>query len=114
MTLPFSEDGASAVAISAKRRTRPAVWMQKIIVLTGRLRMEKKQKFKVYLVGKGHGCYASEYWREELGETWATSKEKAISNIRYRLRQKGELLPDDLGDSEGRGYVTWVFEAVTV
>jgi hypothetical protein len=88
--------------------------MRKIIVLTGRLRMEKKQKFKVYLVGQGHGCYASEYWREDLGETWATSRAKAISNIRYRLRQKGELLPDDLGDSEGRGYVTWVFEAVTV
>ena len=76
--------------------------------------MEKKQKFKVYLVGKGHGCYASEYWREDLGETWAVSPEKAISNIRYRLRQKGELLPEDLDDSEGRGYVQWVFEAVTV
>lgn len=88
--------------------------MQTIIVLTGRLRMEKKQKFRVYLIGKGHGCYASEYKRTALGETWATSRAKAISNIRYRLRQKGELLPEDLGDSEGRGYVTWVFEAVTV
>ena len=76
--------------------------------------MEKKQKFKVYLVGHGTGCYASEYYKEELGATWATSKEKAISNIRYRLRQKGELLPDDLGDSEGRGYVTWVFEVVAL
>ena len=76
--------------------------------------MSPKQKFRVYLVGKGHGCYASEYWREDLGETWATSREKAISNIRYRLRQKGELLPDDLGDSEGRGYVTWVFEVVAL
>ena len=76
--------------------------------------MEKKQKFKVYLVGQGHGCYASEYWREDLGETWATSKEKAISNIRYRLRQAGELLPDDLGDSEGLGFVHYSLEAVAV
>ena len=88
--------------------------MQTIIVLTGRQKMEKKQKFKVYLVGQGHGCYASEYWREDLGETWATSKEKAISNIRYRLRQAGELLPDDLGDSEGLGFVHYSLEAVAV
>jgi hypothetical protein len=76
--------------------------------------MEKKQKFKVYLVGQDHGCYASEYKKTELGETWATSRAKAISNIRYRLRQKGELLPEDLDDSQGRGYVQWVFEAVIV
>lgn len=76
--------------------------------------MESKTKYKVYLVGQGHGCYASEYWREDLGETWAVSPEKAISNIRYRLRQKGELLPDDLGDSEGMGFVHYELEAVTV
>ena len=74
--------------------------------------MSPKQKFRVYLVGKGHGCYASEYKKTELGETWATSRAKGRENIRYRLRQKGELLPEELGDSEGRGYVTWVFEAV--
>ena len=72
--------------------------------------MEKKQKFKVYLVGQGHGCYASEYWREDLGETWAVSATKAISNIKYRLRQNGEALPEDFGDSEGRGYVQWAFD----
>ena len=74
--------------------------------------MEKKQKFKVYLVGKGHGCYASEYWREDLGETWAVSSAKAISNIKYRLRKSGEVLPEDFGDSEGKGYVHFKFEAV--
>lgn len=73
-----------------------------------------KKHYTVYLVGHGTRCYASEYYKEVLGETWAVSPEKAIANIRYRLRQKGELLPDDLGDSEGRGYVTWVFEAVVV
>ena len=71
-----------------------------------------KHKFTVYLVGHGTGCYASEYYREALGETWATSAAKAISNIRYRLRQKGELLPDDLGDSEGMGFVHYELEAV--
>ena len=72
----------------------------------------EKRKYEVYLVGHGTGCYASEYYREALGETWAVSPEKAISNIRYRLRQKGELLPDDLGDSEGMGFVHYTLEAV--
>ena len=72
----------------------------------------EKRKYEVYLVGRGTGCYASEYYREALGETWAVSAEKAISNIRYRLRQKGELLPDDLGDSEGMGFVHYELEAV--
>ena len=72
----------------------------------------EKRIYEVYLVGHGTGCYASEYYREALGETWAVSAEKAISNIRYRLRQKGELLPDDLGDSEGMGFVHYELEAV--
>lgn len=75
---------------------------------------QKKSKYHVYLVGHGHGCYASEYYRESLGETWAVSPSKAISNIRYRLRQAGELLPDDLGDSEGMGFVHYELEAVAV
>lgn len=76
--------------------------------------MATKQKYKVYLIGTGHGCYAEEYYREDLGSTWAVSPEKAISNIKYRLRQAGELLPDDLGDSEGLGFVHYSLEAVAV
>ena len=72
----------------------------------------EKRKYEVYLVGHGTDCYASEYYREALGETWAPSAAKAISNIKYRLRQKGELLPDDLGDSEGMGFVHYELEAV--
>ena len=75
---------------------------------------QKKSKYHVYLVGHGHGCYASEYYRESLGETWAVSPSKAVSNIRYRLRHAGELLPDDLGDSEGMGFVHYELEAVAV
>ena len=79
------------------------------------MRMEqKKSKYHVYLVGHGHSCYASEYYRESLGETWAVSPSKAVSNIRYRLRQAGELLPDDLGDSEGMGFVHYELAAVAV
>lgn len=68
--------------------------------------------YKVYIVGEGHGCYASEHFRELTGETWAASAAKAISNIKYRLRQSGEALPEDFGDSEGKGYVHFKFEAV--
>lgn len=76
--------------------------------------MATKQKYKVYLVGTGHGCYTEDYYREDLGSTWAVSPEKAISNIKYRLRQARELLPDDLGDSEGLGFVHYSLEAVAV
>lgn len=76
--------------------------------------MEHKRLFKVYLIGKGHGCYAAEYRREFMGDTWAMSAAKAVSNIKYRLRQKGEEFPDDLGDSEGMGYVHYELEAVAV
>lgn len=68
--------------------------------------------YKVYIVGEGHGCYASKHFRELTGETWAASAAKAISNIKYRLRQSGEALPEDFGDSEGKGYVHFKFEAV--
>lgn len=68
--------------------------------------------YKVYIVGEGHGCYKSEHFRELTGETWAASAAKAISNIKYRLRQSGEALPEDFGDSEGKGYVHFKFEAV--
>lgn len=73
-----------------------------------------KTKYHVYLVGHGHGCYAEDYYREDLGSTWAVSPEKAISNIRYRLRQAGEILPCHLGDREGLGYVNYELEAVAV
>lgn len=71
-----------------------------------------RYKFTVYLVGHGTGCYASEYRRELMGSTWATSAAKAVSNIKYRMRQNGEYMPDDLGDSEGMGFVHYELEAV--
>lgn len=85
--------------------------MQKIHVLTGRLKMASRI-FKVYLVGRGTGCYAEEYRREYLGQTIAASPAKATSNIMYRMRKNGEYMPDDLHDSYGMGSVHYTLEAV--
>ena len=71
----------------------------------------RKRHYEVYLVGHGHGCYARNYAKHFMGETWATSKAKAVNNIRYRIHQSGEELPGGLGDSEGMGYVEYVLEA---
>ena len=76
--------------------------------------MATKTKYRVYLVAHGHGCYAENYYREDLGSTWAVSPERAISNIRYRYRQAGVILPCHLGDSEGLGFVHYSLEAVAV
>ena len=70
-----------------------------------------KHKYNVYLVGRGHGCYAAEVKRTFMGETWAVSEKKAASNIHYRIRQNGEKLPEDYSDSSGQGYVVWTLEA---
>lgn len=82
------------------------------IVETGRLKMtQPKRKFKVYLVGKGNGCYTQQYSKGFMGETWATSKAKAVNNIHYRIMQNGEELPLTQYDSMGYGYVEYVLMA---
>ena len=75
---------------------------------------QSKHKYNVYLVGRGHGCYADEIRKTFMGETWAVSEKKAASNIHYRLRQSGEKLPEDYSDSSGSGYVVWTLEAEQV
>ena len=72
---------------------------------------QNKHKYNVYLVGRGHGCYAAEVKRTFMGETWAVSEKKAASNVHYRIRQNGEKLPEDYSDSAGQGYVVWTLEA---
>ena len=59
-----------------------------------------KHKYNVYLVGRGHGCYAAEVKRTFMGETWAVSEKKAASNIHYRIRQNGEKFPEDYSDRD--------------
>ena len=70
-----------------------------------------KRKFNVYLVGKGNGCYTHQYSKDFMGETWATSKAKAVNNIHYRIRQNGEELPLTQYDSMGYGFVEYVLVA---
>jgi len=77
-----------------------------------------KKKYSVYYVGKGTGCYAEDYQRTYIGDTWATSKEKACSNVRYRLRDKehphGDYSINFLDDSEEMGFVKFTYEAVEI
>lgn len=72
---------------------------------------QKKQKYHVYLLGLGHGCYSREYSRAFMGETWAVSKAQAVNNIHFRIVRSGERLPNDIVDSMGLGYVTYVLKA---
>ena len=70
-----------------------------------------KHKYNVYLVGLGNGCYAHEYYKEFMGETWAVSDKQAANNIHYRLRWAGQRLPDTQVDSQGLGRVVYVLKA---
>lgn len=71
----------------------------------------RKRHYEVYLVGHGHGCYAKNYCKYFMGDTWAVSKKQAVNNIRYRIHKEGQELPGELGDAEGMGYVEYVLEA---
>lgn len=75
---------------------------------------QQKRKYAVYLLGKGNGCYAHQYCKEFMGETWATSKKKAVNNVHYRIRQNGEELPPTQYDSMGYGFVEYVLVAEEV
>lgn len=74
----------------------------------------RKRHYEVYLVGHGSGCYAKNYNKFLMGETWAISKNQAVNNIRYRIHRDGQELPDGIGDSEGMGCVVYVLEAEEV
>lgn len=78
--------------------------------------MRQKNKYRVYLVGRGRGCYATKQAAKRvlMGETWAVSKAQATSNIHYRMHQNGEEIPEDYGDSLGQGCVCWTLEAERV
>ena len=64
-----------------------------------------KKKYTVFILGVGYGCYAKDFCKNFVGYTWATSVNKAVSNVRYRMRQEGKYIPNDLGDIYERGYV---------
>ncbi len=64
-----------------------------------------KKKYSVFIVGIGHGCYAKEFYKKFVGDTYATSANKAVSNVRYRMLRDGMYIPNDLGDIHEQGYV---------
>ena len=74
-----------------------------------------KKHYAVYYVGTGHGVYAHDYMRKFVGETWATSPEKACNNVRYRQRDgknpHGGYSYDVLGDYAEEGTVDFYYEA---
>ena len=70
-----------------------------------------KHKYQVFWIGTGYGCYAKDYCKELLGETWAVSEDQAINNIRHRT---GFPRYDFLGDAYDEGYVEYEIKAVMV
>lgn len=68
-----------------------------------------KRKYQVFWVGTGYGCYAKEYCKELLGETWAVSEKQAVNNIHFRT---GYPFCDVLGDCLGEGHVDFELKAV--
>ena len=72
-----------------------------------------KQKFDVYLVAHGSGCYSSS--KEYIGTTYAVSEKQAINNVRYSTRNKDYPYggPSSLavGDYAEQGSVHYEYEA---
>ena len=78
-------------------------------------RQKQRKKYAVYYVGTGEGCYAKEYKKIYLGDTWAVSKEEAESNVRFRYRDEkhpnGGYSYDILGDRLDEGTVFFEYKA---
>lgn len=76
---------------------------------------KEKKKYSVYYVGTGFGCYAKDYQKIYLGDTWAVSEKQASNNVRNRYKDKthpnGGYAIDILGDSQDEGYVLYEYKA---
>lgn len=74
-----------------------------------------KKHYKVYYIGEGTGCYAKDYCKILIGETWAVSDKKACSNVRYQNRNKenpnGGYNYNTLGDRLEEGFVIFKYVA---
>lgn len=72
-----------------------------------------KQKFDVYLVAHGSGCYASD--KSYVGSTYAVSEKQAINNVRYHNRDAehpyGGTSSWVVGDYAEQGSVHYEYEA---
>lgn len=71
-----------------------------------------KRKYAVYKVGKGDGCYAKDYCRDFVGETFAVSEKQAINQVVYRNGNGRRF--DILGDYLEEGIVVFYYEAEEV
>lgn len=69
-----------------------------------------RQKYDVYLVGTGYGCYATNYRKVFLGSTFAVSEAQACNNVRHRCGgySASEF---DIGDYLEEGYVEYNYKA---
>lgn len=74
--------------------------------------MASKQKYHVYRVGIGWGCYAVNYKKDFIGQTYAVSPAQACSQVRYRLMKDGQYLENYQGDSMDLGGVQFRLQAV--
>lgn len=71
----------------------------------------QKSKYRVYLVGRGSGCFARDYCKELIGETWATSPKQAVNNVSWR---EGLIKREVVEDSAGLGTLIYTLEAEAV
>lgn len=71
-------------------------------------KVTKKNLYNVYLVRNGTGVYASH--RIYVGQTWASSKEQAENNVRYRINGAVPSM-EIIGDRLEQGSVAIYYEA---
>lgn len=69
-----------------------------------------RQKYNVYLIGTGHGCYAEDYRRVFLGSTFAVSEAQACNNVRHRCGGYSAS-SFDIGDYLEEGFVSYSYKA---
>lgn len=58
-----------------------------------------KQKYNVYLIAHGSGCYAND--KTYVGTTYAVSEKQAINNVRFNTRDQ---------DRPNGGYSSWAVD----
>lgn len=71
-----------------------------------------KQKYYVYRIGIGWGCYARNYKTDLVGTTYAVSEKQAINNIRFKAKKEGMDLEEPYGDAMDMGGVEFRLKAV--
>ncbi len=72
-----------------------------------------KQKYNVYLVGDGNGCYSDT--KDFIGTTYAVSEKQAINNVRFNTRNDnypcGGPTSWIVGDYLDQGFIHYYYSA---